>query len=177
MKKRTKSSAPKNRVQSESKGGPKASRPFAPGYGIAEPNKGEGLLPWSWAQRKLDQSRNYWFVSLHTANRPHVMPVWGVWVDDGFYFSTGKNSRKSRNLSANPKCTVCSDNSDEAVIVEGLAEVFSDKGALKKIFAAYKKKYKMDISDMGEPMLLVRPKTVFGLIEKTFPKSATRWEF
>jgi len=28
---------------------------------------------------------------------------------------------------------------------------------------------------MGEPIFVVRPTTVFGFIEKSFPKSATRW--
>jgi general stress protein 26 len=177
MKRKLRAGSRKKELHSEPQGGPRASRPFAPGYGIADANKGDGLLPWSWAQRKLEKTQNYWLVSVHPANRPHVMPVWGVWLDDAFYFSTGKNTRKARNLAANPQCTVCSESSDEAVIVEGVAEIYRDQNGLKQVFAAYKKKYKMEISGMGEPMYLVRPKTVFGLIEKTFPKSATRWKF
>jgi hypothetical protein len=34
----------------------------------------------------------------------------------------------------------------------------------------------MDPRTMGEPIFTVRPKTVFGFIEKSFPKSATRWK-
>jgi len=42
--------------------------------------------------------------------------------------------------------------------------------------AAYKKKYKMDPRSMSEPIFEVRPSTVFGFIEKSYPKSATRWK-
>ena len=35
----------------------------------------------------------------------------------------------------------------------------------------------MSGGDGSEPVYRVRPKRVFGLIEKTFPKTATRWTF
>jgi hypothetical protein len=152
---------------------PKASRPFAPGYGLAE--DGKGLLPWSWVTRQMTGCRAFWIASVHPANRPHVMPVWGVWVDDAFYFSTGRKSRKGRNLAANPTCTVTNDDGEEAVIVEGSAEEVKDAAALERMAAAYQKKYKMDPRSMGEPIFVVRPRRVFGFIEKSFPKSATRW--
>jgi len=104
------------------------------------------------------------------------MPVWGVWVDDAFCFSTGRKSRKGQNLAANPACTITNDDGEEAVIVEGPAEEVKDAGTLERIAAAYKKKYKMDPRSMGEPIFIVRPKTVFGFVEKSFPKTATRWK-
>ena len=103
------------------------------------------------------------------------MPVWGVWVDDAFFFSTGRKSRKGQNLAANPACTVTNDNGAEAVIVEGAVDEVKDKAALERMAAAYVKKYKMDPRSMCEPIFRVRPRTVFGFIEKSFPKSATRW--
>ena len=105
------------------------------------------------------------------------MPVWGVWVDDAFYFSTGRKSRKGRNLAANAACTITNDDGEEAVIVEGSAEEVKEAGVLERVAAVYQKKYKMDPRSMGEPIFIVRPSTVFGFIEKTFPKSATRWRF
>ncbi len=163
---------------------PKADRPFAPGYGIVGADEGKGLLSWTWVGRKMNQCRTFWLVTIHAGSgprsaaiRPHVMPVWGVWLDDAFFFSTGRKSRKGQNLAANPACTVANDNGKEAVIVEGVAEEVKDAAALKRIAAAYKKKYKMDPRSMNEPIFGVRPKTVFAFIEKSFPKSATRWKF
>ena len=156
---------------------PKADRPFAPGYGIVGAQEGKGLLSWAWVAKKMNGCRTFWLATIHAGNgRPHVMPVWGVWLDDAFFFSTGSKSRKGQNLAANPACTVTNDDGEEAVIVEGRAAQAEDASELERIAAAYKKKYKMDPRSMGEPIFIVRPKTVFGFIEKTFPKSATRWK-
>jgi nitroimidazol reductase NimA-like FMN-containing flavoprotein (pyridoxamine 5'-phosphate oxidase superfamily) len=99
-----------------------------------------------------------------------------VWLDDAFFFSTGRHSRKGQNLAANPACTISNDDGAEAVIIEGQATEIEDAAALDRIAAAYKKKYKMDPRSMKEPIFGVRPKKMFGFIEKTFPKSATRWQ-
>ena len=155
------------------KSAPRAGRPFAPGYGLAEDAK--GLLPWTWVAKKMTACRTFWVATIHPANRPHVMPVWGVWVDDAFYLSTGRKSRKGRNLAANPACTITNDDGEGAVIVEGSAVEVKNAAELKRVAAAYKKKYKMDPRSMGEPIFAVRPTTVFGFIEKSFPKTATRW--
>ena len=125
----------------------------------------------------MNACRTFWVATVHPENRPHVMPVWGVWVNDAFYFSTGRKSRKGRNLAANPACTITNDNAEHAVIVEGSAREAEDAAELERVAAAYKKKYKMDPRSMGEPIFGVRPKTVFGFIEKSFPKTATRWRF
>ena len=63
------------------------------------------------------------------------------------------------------------------MIVEGLARPVEDESTLERVAAAYKKKYKMDPRDMKEPIFYLRPSKVFGFIEKSFPKSATRWTF
>jgi len=156
---------------------PKADRPFAPGYGIVGAADGKGLLPWTWVARKMNRCRTFWLATIHAGRgRPHVMPVWGVWLDDAFFFSTGRKSRKGQNLAANPACTVANDDGTEAVIIEGLATQTKDPVALERIATAYKKKYKMDPRSMGEPIFCVWPNRVFGFVEKTFPQSATRWK-
>ena len=157
---------------------PKSSRPFAPGYGISSDDDRKGMLPWTWVGKKMAACHTFWLATVHDYDgRPHVMPLWGVWLDDSFYFSTGRKSRKGQNLAANPACTVTNDDGEEAVIVEGSASEVKDPAALARIAAAYKKKYKMDPRSMGEPIFVVRPRTVFGFVEKTFPTSATRWSF
>lgn len=154
---------------------PKPSRPHIPDYGISAGKK--GMLPWKWAVDRLAKSRQYWMVTVRPDGSPHVMPIWGLWLDNGFYFSTGRNTRKARNLAANPHCVVCSEQAEESVIVEGKAAEVTGQKALKPVFAAYKKKYKTDVSGMDSPMYLVRPSKAFGLWEKKFPTTATRWLF
>jgi nitroimidazol reductase NimA-like FMN-containing flavoprotein (pyridoxamine 5'-phosphate oxidase superfamily) len=125
----------------------------------------------------MNSCHAFWLATIYAGeDRPHVMPIWGVWLDDAFYFSTGRKSRKVQNLAANLSCTVTNDDGEEAVIVEGCAEEVKDAGALERMAAAYKKKYKMDPRGMNEPIFVVRPSRVFGFVEKTFPQSATRWK-
>jgi nitroimidazol reductase NimA-like FMN-containing flavoprotein (pyridoxamine 5'-phosphate oxidase superfamily) len=125
----------------------------------------------------MKSCRTFWVATIRAGQtRPHVMPVWGVWLDDAFFFSTGGQSRKGQNLAANPTCTVTNDDGEEAVIVEGLATQLEDAAALERVANAYQKKYKMDPRSMGEPIFRVQPSRVFGLIEKSFAQSATRWK-
>lgn len=155
---------------------PRADRPFAPGYGIVSAKDGKGLLPWSWVAKKMNACHTFWLATVYArAERPHVMPLWGVWVEDAFYFSTGGKSRKGQNLAANPACTITNDDGEEAVIIDGVAEKVKDAAVLEQMATAYQKKYKMDPRAMNEPIYRVRPSRVFGFVEKTFPQSATRW--
>jgi hypothetical protein len=68
-------------------------------------------------------------------------------------------------------------NAAEAVILEGVAELITDPAMGKKLEPASLSKYGMSGGGGSEPLYRVRPKVVFGLIEKSFPKTATRWMF
>jgi nitroimidazol reductase NimA-like FMN-containing flavoprotein (pyridoxamine 5'-phosphate oxidase superfamily) len=126
----------------------------------------------------MNRCHTFWLATVHAGSgSPHVMPVWGVWIDDAFFFSTGRKSRKGQNLVANPACTIANDDGEEAVIVEGGAAELTEAAVLNRVAAAYIKKYKMDPRGMGEPIFRVQPRRVFGFVEKTFPKSATRWNY
>jgi hypothetical protein len=156
---------------------PKASRPRSPGYGIVGEHEGEGLLPWSWAVERLTAARNYFIATTRPDGRPHVMVIWGLWLDNQFYFSTGRSSQKARNLANNAACVICPEGAAEAVIVEGVAGEVSERARLDRFASEYKVKYDWDVSSMNEPVFIVRPRVVFGQIEKTFTTSATRWQF
>src|SRR5947208_2444549 len=82
---------------------PHVSRPIMPGYGIAGPAEGSGLLHWSWAVERLTAARNYWVASVWPDGRPHIMAVWGMWDDGTLWFTSSAGSRKVRNLTADPR--------------------------------------------------------------------------
>jgi general stress protein 26 len=154
---------------------PKATRPHMPGYGM--PRGTKGLLSWSWAQQRLEKSHNYLVMTVGPDSTPHAMPVWGIWVDNRFFFSTGAKSRKARNLEANPSCVVSTEKTAEVAIVEGFAAIVSDAALFERLAPVYYRKYKpwkLD-PEMG-PVFEVRPRVVFGMYEKRF-KDATRWIF
>jgi hypothetical protein len=160
---------------------PKPSRIATPGYGFPKGTK--GLLAWSWAKQRLKKSHNYWITTVRPNGSPHTMVVWGLWQDGNFLFSTGSNSRKTRNLAENANCIVCTEDAHEAVIVEGKAEI-ADVSMRRKFLSVCERKYKFDLSkmkddilSMKEPVFAVRPRVVFGLWEKFFQSRSTRWQF
>jgi nitroimidazol reductase NimA-like FMN-containing flavoprotein (pyridoxamine 5'-phosphate oxidase superfamily) len=140
---------------------------------------GSGLLPWSWAGERLSQAHNYWLATTRPDGRPHAVPVWGIWLDDAFYFSTGTRSRKARNLAANARCVVCPENAAEAVILEGVAEEETDPKVLALFKDAYDRKYDWDMDTSQGGIYAVRARTAFAFIEKADEStgSATRWRF
>src|SRR5262245_38782878 len=123
---------------------PVASRPFMPGYGIAAADEGVGLLAWAWAEERLSTSRNYWLATRWPDGRPHIMPVWAVWLDGALWFSSSNDSRKSRNLANDPRCSLTTDDSQNPVVVEGVAERLSTAAELEAMLAAENAKYGMD---------------------------------
>jgi nitroimidazol reductase NimA-like FMN-containing flavoprotein (pyridoxamine 5'-phosphate oxidase superfamily) len=146
-----------------------------PGYGM--PTGTKGLLPWTWAEERLRKSHNYYVMTVRPDATPHAMPVWGIWVDGRFYFSTGATSRKAQNLSANPSCVVCTEKSAEAVVVEGTASKIASPARIAELSPHYAKKYKgFTLDPKLGPIFEVRPKVMFGLSEKNF-KAMTRWAF
>ncbi|MGA9814463.1 MAG: pyridoxamine 5'-phosphate oxidase family protein [Terriglobales bacterium] len=160
---------------------PKPSRPLMPGYGLPESKK--GLLPWKWAEQRLRKSHNYWITTVKPDGSPHTMVVWGLWLNGAFLFSTGRKSRKARNLAKYKRCIVCTEHAEEAVVVEGVAEIV-DVPARRVFLKKYQPKYHFDMAGlekdilaMKEPVFAVRPLLVFGLYEKNFMGSATRWKF
>ena len=154
-------------------------RPHMPGYGITAADSREGLLPWSWAAERLTAAHNYWLATTHPSGAPHLTAVWGVWMNDAFYFSCATSSRKALNLAAEPRCVVCPERGEEAVIVEGVAEVVTAASTLGQFKEAYDPKYDWDIKIDAGGIYVVRPRVVFGFIENPdqFSSTATRWRF
>ena len=154
---------------------PVATRPKMDGYGV--PQSREGTLPWEWALERLRRSHNYLVTTVRPDRAPHVMPVWGVWLDGAWYFSTSESSRKSRNLEQNPNCVVCNDNVEESVILEGSARRLKDDDIPKQAFVDYKAKYGWELDPKRGPVWQVTPKTVFAMPEQQFPEAVTKWVF
>jgi hypothetical protein len=145
------------------------------GYGIKGPREGRGLLPWSHVETSLQSARNYWLVTSTDDGIPHAAPLWGLWHDGRFFFSTDPKSRKGLNLASGRPVVVHLESGDEAVILEGRPARVQDGELLKQLDELYLKKYGFHL-DVGASYHVV-PSKALAWSEADFPTSATRWRF
>ena len=160
---------------------PQVSRPYIQdGYGI--PEHLEGTLPWSWAEERLRDAPIYWVASVRPDARPHVTPIWGVWLDGAFWMEGGSNTRRFRNLRNNPAAVVTVERGDDAVILEGDADLVTDLAPelVERLLAAYRKYaathgYEAHPDNWRAGIWRVQPQKVLGW--SSFPADTTRWTF
>jgi PPOX class probable F420-dependent enzyme len=153
-----------------------------PGYGILPADQGTGLLPWSWAARRLHDSHDFWVATVWPDGRPHTMPVWGVWEDDILWFSSSLRSRKIRNIQAGSDVSMSTEDPRNPVVLEGSAEIVTDGPTIQHFLHLMNAKYDTDYGpDFLDPAknasVRVRPRWAFGVAEGDFGGSPTRWEF
>jgi hypothetical protein len=159
---------------------PRIDRPHVPGYGI--PKSRSGLLPWSWAQERLERALVYWLATSSPDGRPHLIPIWGAWVDDRWYVEGGQ-TRWQRNLRANPQLAIHVEFGSEVAIVEGTARelVAPAQDVAAPIvggFAKYKEPdaYEADPANWAAGGLwCLQPIVAFAW--SSFPRDVTRFRF
>jgi hypothetical protein len=162
---------------------PTASRPHWPDLPGMSTVPASGLKPWSWALERLEKSHNYWIATTRPDGRAHLMLVWGVWWEGAFWFTTGPNTRKAKNIAALQFCSVGTERADEAVILEGIPHEVVDRGVWKQLVTVYNAKYGGDLEPIlngcGGNVYRVEPRTAFGQDEHAanFAESVTRWKF
>jgi PPOX class probable F420-dependent enzyme len=148
-------------------------------YGVSRDESGLGEDAWTQVGEMLSAARNYWLGTTRPDGRPHAMPVWGVWLDDMFWFATDRRSRKGRNLARKPALVVHLESGDNVVVLEGIAEEVVEPSLFTRFADAYEKKYQWRLqgSKPGEVTYRVRPRVAFTWRERDFPQTATRWFF
>jgi nitroimidazol reductase NimA-like FMN-containing flavoprotein (pyridoxamine 5'-phosphate oxidase superfamily) len=149
-------------------------RPYMKNYGIAKEDK--GLLEWEWVDAQMAKSRNYWIVTTRPDGRPHAAPVWGIWYEGAFYFSTDPGAQKARNFEHQPEIVVHLESGDDTVILEGRIDKTTDKAVIESVDKLYGAKYPYDPTPSAFYYVL-RPKTALAWLESDFMHSATRWDF
>jgi hypothetical protein len=157
---------------------------------------GSAALPWSRARDALaadaqgpDTPR--FLGTVRPDGRPHAAGIGAIWHEEAVYFVSGPNTRKSRNLAANPACTLAWRLKGLDLVLEGEAVRVTDAATLETVAAAYR--------DLGWPAQVEgdaftapysapsagRPpwhvyrlelRTAFG-VASAEPHGATRWRF
>lgn len=148
--------------------------------------------PWPDAVVHLQNAELFWVSTVRSGGRPHVTPVVGVWLDDAFYFSSGAEEQKSKNLAASPHCAVTTGcnrwNEGLDIVLLGDAVPVRDRQVLQRVAEAHTTKYgsawAAEVDDDGtfrmghaEPLVYeLSPEQALGF-GKTEGFSHTRWDF
>ena len=152
-------------------------------YGVPKDDP-VGLLPWAWAEERLLANRNYWVATVDPQQRPHVMPVWGVWQveSESFWFGCSPESLRVRNMVTNPHVVVTTDDTVEVVSIEGTATKHEPRPSIAEAFGVKYDDENTSAEDltgflMQQAMYEITPVKAFGLIEtpEDFGPRATRW--
>ena len=154
---------------------PNPDRPrMTPSYGVGDPQYGFEPIEWSWVVERMTEALSYWIVTTRAGGRPHVMPVWGVWVNGGFHFVTDTESLKARNIHRDPRAAVHLESGDEVVILEGS---FEEVLPTPEMISEYERKYDMSLGEVSQGIYRLSIDKALAWTESDFPKTATRWRF
>lgn len=161
---------------------PLPTRPNLPdGFKVGAVTATATTLPWDKAREQLAAARNYWLATTYPDGRIHIMPVWGVWLDNTLYFTTDASSQKARNIAANPNVALHLDSAAELVSLDGSAEAVSDAAVYERVADAYAAKYdhrlELGAENSSERLFVVHPNLAFTWRESDIGGSITRWLF
>ncbi|MHA1986068.1 MAG: pyridoxamine 5'-phosphate oxidase family protein [Promethearchaeota archaeon] len=147
-------------------------RPYIPDYGIEESDK--GLLGWDFVQNQMKDAENYWLSTTKPNSHPHVIPTWGSWINDNFYFGGGSETQNRKNLAENPHIVVHSESGVRVVIIEGKVSIEKEEDLIKEIKKDYMRKYNLD---HPPPFYRVNKTKVFCWDMNDYVGTPTRWKF
>ncbi len=69
--------------------------------------------------------------------RPHAAGIGASWFDGDLYFTSGPATCKSRNLAANPACTISVRLPSIDLVLEGEAHRVTDRAVLQAVVAVF----------------------------------------
>ena len=108
-------------------------------------SEAEQPVDWSQVEDALAAAELYWLTTVRKDGRPHITPLIGAWVDDGFVFCTGPEEQKAQNLVASAAVAVTTGvntwNDGLDVVVEGNAERVTGRDTLTRLADAIREKY------------------------------------
>lgn len=122
---------------------------------------------------------------------PHAAGVGAVWFDGDLYVVSGPQTRKSRDLQANPRCTVSARLAGIDIVFDGVATQVTDQETLERLAAVYRaggwpaeREGEMFTAPYNAPsagpppwaLYRVRFHTAVG-VATAEPYGATRWRF
>jgi Pyridoxamine 5'-phosphate oxidase len=134
-----------------------------------------------------------WLATINRDGSPHVTGIGALWFDGAFWFETGEQTLKGRNLVRDPRCTLSLATHGFDLVIDGDAEKVVDRALVATMadqWSAQGWPARVDESgvaltaDYSAPSAGPPPWTIFRITARQAtalatvdPGGATRWRF
>jgi len=133
-----------------------------------------------------------WLATINADGSPHVTGIGAMWHDGSFWFETGPNTRKAKNIARDPRCTLSVAMTDYDLVLEGSATKITDATTVATLAAQWAESWPVRVDASGialtadysapsagpPPWHVYRINTTGATALMTVePGGATRWTF
>lgn len=98
---------------------------------------------WRSIEARLSREPTIWLATVRADGRPHMAPLWYIWLDGQIYIATGAGSQKYVNLRGNQSVALALPDASNVIIVEGEAHA-ADRKAVERLGEHFYHKYEWD---------------------------------
>lgn len=113
---------------------------------------------------RFGREMEIWLATCRSDGRPHLVPVWFVWLDDVIYFVTSGYSQKWVNLLSNQQVALSLPDPNNVLVVEGEAHACG-RQQTHKLARYFADKYEWDFlndADQNYRMVQVTPHKILA---------------
>jgi PPOX class probable F420-dependent enzyme len=133
-----------------------------------------------------------WLATIDADGRPHLTGVGALWHNGAFWFETGPQTRKGRNVARDPRATLSVALDEYDLVVEGDVERITDPATVAELAARWSDDWPCRVDDSGialtaeysapsagpPPWFVYRlTPTAATALQTVEPGGATRWTF
>src|ERR1039458_7609459 len=134
-----------------------------------------------------------WLATINQDGSPHTTGIGALWVDEAFWFETGEQTRKGKNLARDPRCTLGVATHEFDLVVEGIAQQIEDRATVARMAKRWSDQgwpARVDdtgvalTADFSAPSAGPPPWVIYRMVpdratavQTVEPGGATRWRF
>lgn len=98
---------------------------------------------WRHIEARLGREMTIWISTVRRDGRPHLTPVWFIFLEEKIFIAIGVDTQKFANLRQNQQVALALPDADSVVIIEGEAHA-ANRQAVDKLGEYFFHKYEWD---------------------------------